>query len=298
MTTNTVSLEGLAERVAAGEAIGESDAQLILDTPDLITVGVMAGDIRERLHGRSTTFVRVFAVHAGAVPVSAPSGTQSGELRIVGTPGSVEAAVRAVRATVALAFKVPVTGFSLADLHGLDAPLREVCARLKDAGLDGVAEVPLDRVTDPEAAVQAARDAGLDVLRLTTHAVAPEQRISIAVRARDLQRAVGGLRAFAPLPRETVAAAPTTGYDDLKQIAVARLLVTNIPSIQVGWVGYGPKLAQVALTMGADDVDEIAAVDAGVLGPRRSPIEEIRGNIRAAGLQPVERDGRFAALAQ
>jgi aminodeoxyfutalosine synthase len=194
--------------------------------------------------------------------------------------------------------EVPVTGFSLADLHALDAPLAEVCARLKDAGLDGVADVPLDRLTDPEPAVQAARAAGLDVLRLTTHAVSPEQRIPIAVRARDLQRAVGGLRAFAPLPRETAAAAPTTGYDDLKQIAVARLLVTNIPSIQVGWVGYGPKLAQVALTMGADDVDEIAAVDPGVLGPRRSPIEEIRGNIRAAGLQPVERDGRFAALAQ
>jgi aminodeoxyfutalosine synthase len=89
---------------------------------------------------------------------------------------------------------------------------------------------------------------------------------------------------------------PTTGYDDLKQISLARLLVSNIDSIQVDWPLYGPKLAQVALTVGADDIDGVAAVDPGVLGTRRSPIEEIRGNIRAAGLEAAERDGRFRLL--
>jgi hypothetical protein len=43
-------------------------------------------------------------------------------------------------------------------------------------------------------------------------------------------------------------------------------------------------------------VDGIAAVDSGVLGTRRSPIEEIRGNIRAAALDPVERDGLFELM--
>ena len=89
---------------------------------------------------------------------------------------------------------------------------------------------------------------------------------------------------------------PTTGYDDLKQISLARLLVSNIDSIQVDWPLYGPKLAQVALTVGADDIDGVAAVDPGVLGTRRSPIEEIKGNIRAAGLEAAERDGRFRLL--
>jgi hypothetical protein len=49
----------------------------------------------------------------------------------------------------------------------------------------------------------------------------------------------------------------------------------------------------VALTMGADDVDGIAASDPGTLGTRRSPIEEITGNIRAASLDPFERNGLF-----
>ena len=70
--------------------------------------------------------------------------------------------------------------------------------------------------------------------------------------------------------------------------ALARVVVDNVPSIQVDWSLYGPKLAQVALTMGADDVDGVSPLE-GDLGRRRSPIEEIRANIVAAGLEPVER---------
>ena len=62
----------------------------------------------------------------------------------------------------------------------------------------------------------------------------------------------------------------------------------NIDSIQVDWQLYGPKLAQVALTMGADDIDGVSPLE-GDLGRRRSPLEEIRGNITAAGLEAVER---------
>jgi aminodeoxyfutalosine synthase len=91
-------------------------------------------------------------------------------------------------------------------------------------------------------------------------------------------------------------ASPTTGYDDVKQVALARLIVDNIESIQVDWQLYGPKLAQFALTVGADDIDSVAAVDPGTLGTRRSPVEEIRGNIRSAGLEPVERTAQFEAL--
>ena len=124
----------------------------------------------------------------------------------------------------------------------------------------------------------------------------PQRIIQIAQYQMDLQAAVGGFRAFAPLPRTMSVTTPTTGYDDLKQISLARLIVSNIDSIQVDWPLYGPKLAQVALTVGADDIDGVAAVDSGVLGTRRSPIEEIRGNIRAAGLDASERDGRFRLL--
>jgi aminodeoxyfutalosine synthase len=93
-------------------------------------------------------------------------------------------------------------------------------------------------------------------------------------------------------------AVPTTGYEDVKRVALARLFLDNVPSIQVDWSLYGPKLAQVMLTVGADDVDAVSPSNDSSEGPRRAPLEEIRRNIRAAGLEPVERNGRFETLAR
>jgi aminodeoxyfutalosine synthase len=280
--------------------MSSTNPETLLSTPDLIAVGVQGDDVRRRMHGARTTFVRVFEVHCGAPLPARPVGLAAGEFRIVGAPATEAAAIDVVKATVALAAGAPLTGFSLADLQAL-APdveaLAALCSRLHDAGLEAIAETPLDKVDQPAVAVRAARDAGLGVWRLTVERLADTERIATVERARDLQAAVGGFRAFAPLPRTVSVTEPTTGYDDVKQVALARVVVTNIDSIQVDWPIYGPKLAQVALTVGADDVDGIAAVDPGVLGTRRSPIEEIRGNIRAAALEAIERDGRFRLLA-
>ena len=89
---------------------------------------------------------------------------------------------------------------------------------------------------------------------------------------------------------------PTTGYRDLRQVALARLLVDNIDSIQIDWSLYGPKLAQVALLFGADDIDSVSPADEQSRGPRRTPLEEITRNIRASALVPVERNGCFEGL--
>ena len=67
--------------------------------------------------------------------------------------------------------------------------------------------------------------------------------------------------------------------------------------IQVDWLRYGPKLAQVALTFGADDLDEVSPSDESPDGRRRAPIEEVRRNIEAAGFVAAERDGFFGLLA-
>ena len=294
-----------------------SKAEALLATSNLVDVGVQGDDVRRRMHGARTTFVRVFEVHVDAPVPSRPAGLSAGEVRIVGRPASEAVATGVVKAASAWADGAPLTGFSLADLYAL-APdpdaLAELCSRLHDAGLEAIADTPLDSnlLEDVPTAVRAARDAGLGVWRLTLHALPTgfsseliparrseltnSARIASVERARDLQAAVGGFRAFAPLPRTMSVATPTTGYDDVKHVALARMVVNNIDSIQVDWPLYGPKLAQVALTVGADDVDGIAAVDPGVLGTRRSPIEEIRGNIRAAALEPLERDGRFRLL--
>jgi hypothetical protein len=275
------------------------DPREILSTRDLIAVGVLGDEVRRRLHGARTTFVRVFEIHVEAPPAALPPGVAAGEFRIVGRPASEGAATAAVAAAAALAAGTPVTGFSLGDLRALAPTIGSfiaLCRTLHASGLHAIAETPLEGVADLADAILAARDAGLAVERMTVDAMADDQRVATVERARDLQTTLGGFRAFAPLPRRMSVREPTTGYDDVKQIALARVVASNIESIQVDWPLYGPKLAQVALTVGADDVDGIAAVDSGALGTRRSPIEEIRGNIRAAALEAVERNGRFELM--
>jgi aminodeoxyfutalosine synthase len=266
-----------------------------LGSPDIIAIGAAADDVRRRLHGVKTTFVRVFEVHLDAIPANCPSTLAAGEFRIAGRPTTLEDAVGAVTRVKALAGGLPVCAFALQDLGAFEGPLEVAAARLREAGLDAIAEVPVDIIVDA-ASIAAARRGGLVVDRLTVNGGGAIAGAAVVERAIALQRALGGFRVFAPLPRVVSVAAPTTGYDDVKTVAAARLMLEDVPSIQVDWALYGPKLAQVALTMGADDVYGVAAFDTASLGSRRSALAEIVGNIRAAGLEPVERNGRFELL--
>jgi aminodeoxyfutalosine synthase len=193
-----------------------------------------------------------------------------------------------------------LTGFSLADLLDLAGHdhlvLAEMAGALRSAGLEAVAESPLDRLGSTEQAAEilrAVHHGGLQTWRLVVDRAPLEERLALIERAQAVQRQAGGIRAFAPLPRQDPADEPSTGYDDVRTIAIARLFCADIEHIQVDWPLYGPKLAQVSITYGADDVDGIAGVDATELGPRRAPVEDIARQIRAAGAEPVERDARY-----
>jgi CofH/MqnC C-terminal region len=268
---------------------------------DIISIGMLADEVRRRRHGTRTTFLRVATVAADA---SSPLGVPpaAGELRIVGAPASRAAAAERVHDVVAAAGGQSVSGFSLADLEHLSArdgvPLRTLLEELRAAGLELVAEAPIDKLQDARRSIEDVNIAGLTLARLTVDQWSSSDPLPLFKSVADLQREVAVIRAFAPLPRRVNPAAPTTGYEDIKRVALARIIADNVPSIQVDWSLYGPKLAQVALTVGADDVDGVSAEDDQSQGHRRSPLEEIRRNIRAAGFEPAERSGRFDVLAE
>jgi aminodeoxyfutalosine synthase len=263
---------------------------------DIISLGIAADEIRRRLHGNRTTFVRVVDVDAapGAAVVVPPAAH---EVRISGTPQTRASAVERVRQVAAVTGTTPLSGYSLADLEGLalrdHATLRELLEDLRAAGLELVAEGPFDRLLDARRSIEEVNIAGLRLARLTIHQLPGDDAAALYRRIAALQYEVGVVQACAPLPRRVNPAVPTTGYDDVKRIALARLFLEHVPSIQVDWSLYGPKLAQVALTVGADDVDGVSPIDDLSEGRRRAPLEEVRRNIEAAGLLPVERDGRF-----
>jgi len=151
---------------------------------------------------------------------------------------------------------------------------------------------------DARRAIEEVNIAGLTLARLTVDRSPSPDPLPLLRTVAELQRAVAVVRVFAPLPRRFNPAAPSTGFGDVKRVALARIVADNVQSIQVDWSLYGPKLAQVALTVGADDVDGVSSVDDLSQGMRRSPLEEVRRNIRAAGYDPVARNGRFDRLSK
>ncbi len=273
----------------------------LVESHDIIDLGMRADEVRRERHGTRTTFVRVADVSSDlAAEVIVPVAAR--EIRIVGVPVSREAALERIRAVVSAAGGAPVTGFSLADLEQLAAreqvTLRALLEEMRAAGLELVAEAPIDQLQNPRRSIEQVNISGMSLARLTVHRLESADLAALLGQVMALQEWVAVIRAFAPLPRTINPAVPTTGFDDVKRVALARIFVTNIPSIQVDWSLYGPKLAQVALTVGANDVDAVSAIDDLSEGRRRAPLEEIQRNIRAAGLEPVERDGRFEPIAR
>ena len=281
-------------------SVSNTELTALSATHDIITLGMQADEERRARHGTRTTFVRVAEVDAApGGPVEIPLA--AGEVRIAGSPASRQAALERTREVSAAAGRVPVSGFSLADLEQLAAreqvTLRTLLEELRAAGLELVAEAPFDLLVDARRSIEQVNIAGLVLARLTVDRLPAADSSSLLTAVASLQRDVGVVRAFAPLARRPNPAVPTTGYEDVKRVALARLSL-DVPSIQVDWSLYGPKLAQVALTVGADDVDGVSPVDDMTAGRRRAPREEVLRNIQAAGLQAAERNGRFDILAR
>jgi hypothetical protein len=293
-------LADVAAAVAAGRGPTAGQLSLLARVNDLVRLGMLADQARRRRHGATATFVRVAEVS----PLEASTAswpTAAGEVRLTGAPEDAAAAVDVARRLVARSGGAAVSAWSLHDLErisGSEAALTDLLARLVDAGVSAIAEAPIDRLAAPERTMAAVCRAGGVIGRVTAHdAATGDQLVQRLLMVRAVQRATGTVRVFAPLSRRVDPQAPTTGFEDSKAIALARLALENVESIQVDWQLYGPKLAQVALLFGADDVDAVSPLEEIALGRRRAPLEEIRRNIVAASLTPVERNGRWGIVA-
>ncbi|MBU0674680.1 MAG: aminofutalosine synthase MqnE [Proteobacteria bacterium] len=138
------------------------------------------------------------------------------------------------------------------------------------------------------------------------HIESVEERIEHLDMLRRAQDETGGFLTYIPLafhPRNTELhdLSRTTGIDDLKNIAVARCFLDNFTHIKAYWIMIGPKLTQIALSFGADDVDgtvkeEIITHMAGADTDQAMSRDQLLRIIREAGRQPVERDTLYNVL--
>jgi hypothetical protein len=287
------SLDDLSAKIEAGEPLSESDVEALASTRDIIFLGMLATIVRRKLHGAVTTYVRVVDLKPPDEPWPSEVPKTAGEIRLFHTPDTLTAALEMVTKGGEIAGRTPFSAFCLFELSKLPEGLPVVLSALKQEGLSLIAQAPLDRLSKPAEALEALTDAGLQLARLTIDEAPGRPWTDVCREVSALQTTLGSIHAFAPLARKIDPAQPTTGYGDVKRIALSRLLADNVDTIQVDWMLYGPKLAQVALTFGADDIDSVSAEEDTSQGHRRSPVEEIQRSIRAAGLEPVDRDGRF-----
>jgi aminodeoxyfutalosine synthase len=295
--STSISRDALMERVSAGERLSADDIRDVAATPDILSIGMLADVLRRRLHNTRTTFLRV-AECALDAPAIDPAHVKAQEITISGSPAQLSDAVRAVE-VIKWKGNRTVCAFTWSDVERMASgrSIAAVLKQLRNAGLDSLSVLPLDGQADPVMIVNELASAGFTQLRLTVDKAPAEARTDLLQRAADLQDRVGCIQAISPLPMTLSTFRPTTGYDDVKMVAIARLAAPNIPTVQVDWRRYGPKLAQVALTFGADDIDGVSASDDAPEGRRRAPLEEIIRNIQAAGFEPVERTGRYTAIA-
>ena len=195
--------------------------------------------------------------------------------------------------------------------------IRETLQRLIDAGVDslpgGGAEIFSESVrriicdhkidgSEWLKTAQTAHELGLksNCTMLYGHIETDEDRVDHLVKLREVQDKTGGFVTFIPLafhPDNTALhhIPKTTGFLDLKNIAIARLMLDNIPHVKAYWIMMTPKIAQIALRFGADDIDgtvveEKIYHDAGATTSQGMQRGDLLRLIREAGRVPMERD--------
>ena len=195
--------------------------------------------------------------------------------------------------------------------------IKDTLLALREAGLDslpgGGAEIFNPAVRNTLCAEKISGDRWLEIMEtahgiglksnatmLYGHIESIEDRVDHLLRLRELQDRTGGFQAFIPLSfhaqnTEITKSAYTTGFDDLKTLAVSRLLLDNFDHIKAYWVMLGEKITQVSLSFGVDDIDGTVVEEritkmAGGTTDGIMTRDDLVDLIKQAGKTPVERD--------
>ncbi len=346
-------LEPIAAKINAGERLSFDEGVALYRTQDLLGVGYLANQVRERLHGNTTWFnvnrhvnptdvcvasCRLCAFGKGVRDESAYTMTHEEVWHRAGIGWSESVTefhiVGGLHPTLNLDWycemlrglkqrfpQVHLKAFTMVEIGYFakrsKLSIREVLERLKEAGMDsmpgGGAEIFHERVRRIICDHKLTGDEWIETARIAHqlgvhsnctmlygHVETEEDRVDHMIRLRELQDDTQGFQTFIPLafhPDNTALhhLPRTSGFDDIRNIAVARLMLDNIPHIKAYWVMMTPEIAQIALRFGSDDIDgtvveEKIYHDAGATTSQSLRRQDLLRLIREAGREPQERD--------
>ena len=222
---------------------------------------------------------------------------------------------------------IHIQGFTAVEIEYLSRmaglSIKDTLIKLRDAGLGslpgGGAEVFAERVRKKICPEKISGEEWLNVHKtahqigmrsnatmLYGHIETVKERIDHLIKLRELQDETNGFMSFIPLafhPKNTEldSISKTTGNLDLRVLAIARLMLDNFPHIKAFWIMIGPKLAQISLSFGVDDIDgtvveEKITHSAGAETEQSLTKNELIRMIKEAGRIPVERDTLYNNL--
>lgn len=347
-------LEEVREKVRSNVPLSLDDGIRLSEHRDLLAVGSIANELRERLHGNVTYYN--WNLHLNSTNVCEASCLFCSFARLeMGMPQAYSMSVDEARSWIAERYRPGMTevhivnglnphlsfsyyedllsmirrefpalhikAFTAVEIHyfaeKFGMTYTQVLQKLMAAGLEslpgGGAEIFAERVRKKICRDKVDAKGWLEVHRVA-HSLGlrtnctmlygtvetAAERVDHLIRLRDLQAETGGFQVFVPLAfhndgnRMQNLPAPT-GVEDLRVIAVSRLMLHNIPHIKAYWVMLGIKTAQTAQLFGADDFDGTVTEEkiyhmAGSHSPQSLSIEDIKHVIRKAGREPVERN--------
>src|SRR5947209_20538061 len=347
------------EKVLGRERLTTDDALTLYRTGDILALGWLANQVRERLHGDKTYFNVNRHINPTNVCVAACRLCAFGRKK--DSPGAYTMALEEAWRIAGEGYTEAVTEFHIVGGLHPDLPLEyfldlvsglkqrfpqvhikaftmvevsflsrraklsilDTLLKLKEAGVDslpgGGAEIFADRVRhiicdhkiDGSEWLETARlahNVGLrsNATMLYGHVENDEDRVDHLLKLREVQDETGGFQTFIPLafhPENTPLQhlPKTTGMLDLKQIAIGRLMLDNFPHVKSYWQMVSPKIAQISLRFGADDIDgtvveEKIYHDAGAKTPQGLRRDELVRLITEAGRVPFERDTMYKAV--
>ncbi|HEU4401206.1 MAG TPA: aminofutalosine synthase MqnE [Candidatus Polarisedimenticolia bacterium] len=351
----------IAEKVLAKQRLDRQDGLTLCHHPDLLAIGILANQVRERLHGDDTYYIinqhinhtnicvagcKFCAFYRTArqpdAYVLSPQDVEKRMLEHIDEPirevhmvGGVNPELPlgyytdVIRAMKRVRPGVHVKAFTMVEIAAMaenfGMGVEEVLLELKAAGLGSIpgggAEILTDHAhqvlfkgkIDHRAWIEIAKTAhrlGLksNATMMFGHVETVEDRIDHMLLLREAQDETAGFMAFIPLafhPENTrLSHLPKpSATEELRQVAVGRLMLDNFPHVKAYWVMMTPRVAQAALDFGADDLDGTVVTEeiyhrAGSTSPQMITRRQMVAMIEEAGRVPVERDTLYNPISR
>jgi aminodeoxyfutalosine synthase len=280
-------LKDLIKKVENDERLDSEAGVRMMNSQDILALGYMANLVCERKNGNHTYFIMTRQMNYTDAVIELPNQRDLSELHLIGEFNQELPFEHYLEILAKLKQSLPGVEIQAFTAYEIDyftqmtkLSITEILEQLRHAGLNSLSGSRAEVFSGPEGTKLGVRNvseqryleiqAAAHSLGIRTCATmfygqgeSAKDHIDHLLKLRELQDKTGGFLSFMPLSyfpvgtdqEEMMETGNSTGFEDLKMLAISRILLDNVDHIKAFWVVLGPKLTQVALAFGVDVID-------------------------------------------